>query len=188
MAGSKRGGLAGMRRTGLALTGLLAVGLAVLSGTAFASSGSSSATTTPSSHPQPDNNSSPSSAGPRISSRSSEATTEEGSTTPIRHTMPSCGRPSTPRTPSMRRRRPGTWRRASPLPTWSRWRWTRQRHAHAGTVRPGRAGSAAPAASNFDPQVGASLAAHARVCVSGAVSRTRAGRALPSISPADRDR
>ncbi|HEY5362460.1 MAG TPA: hypothetical protein VIJ82_33060 [Streptosporangiaceae bacterium] len=46
MAGSKRGGLAGMRRTGLALTGLLAVGLAVLSGTAFASSGSSSATTT----------------------------------------------------------------------------------------------------------------------------------------------
>jgi hypothetical protein len=43
MAGTKRGGLAGTRRVGLAIAGVLAAGLAVVSGTAFASSGSSSA-------------------------------------------------------------------------------------------------------------------------------------------------
>src|SRR5579863_6832955 len=43
MAGSKPAHLAGMRRGGMALAGVLAVGLAVLSGTAFASSSGSSA-------------------------------------------------------------------------------------------------------------------------------------------------
>ncbi len=43
MAGTKPAGLAAMRRTGIAFAGVLAVGMAVLSGTAFASSNASSA-------------------------------------------------------------------------------------------------------------------------------------------------
>lgn len=42
MTGTKRGRLAGTRRVGLALAGVLTAGLAVVSGTAFASAGSSS--------------------------------------------------------------------------------------------------------------------------------------------------